>query len=208
MSSLVLYIPKWLDKSGVRERMAQEIEPPQQQIYDTENHQEQPFLLSKKKRRKPRIHIVATVAFAIVMLLVVFSVLYFMTVGLTPGGACCPPQGSFSKIEVIGSTSAIATFEKFENSDPRPAHLVVVLVKDDTSEGQYAFPNNRDGVTLNVEHGTNLGTITYLDFQDNEWVNKGDRLLLTDLDSGSDYTLRLYWAPTGDIMDEKDFDTF
>ncbi len=115
------------------------------------------------------------------------------------------PAGQFSIVHVTSNTSAEAVFAKL-TGDPPPTYLKIVL-EVGANSGIYSFPSDADGTIATLDSGTNLGTITYRDFIDNEKVNIGDKLMLTDLRKSSDYSIYLIWAPNGDLIDSEEFTT-
>lgn len=112
------------------------------------------------------------------------------------------PEGSIDA-KATGPTSATVYFCGF-SSEPSPMNLKIVLQKG-TSYGNYTFPSNESGAILVLEWGTDMGNITYLDLDNDEEVDLGDRLLVTGLVPDSIYTVDLIWAPSGDRLDSQMF---
>jgi len=148
--------------------------------------------------------VIATILM-VAITVVLAAVLYIMVIGLTPTTGTQTPQGQFSTIDVQSNTTAEAIFAKLTN-DPAVTKLKVVLEIGLTS-GTYSFGSAETGTIANLDDGSDLGTITYRDFVDNEKVNSGDKLLMSDLTTSSDYTIYLIWAPDGAIIDQAEFTT-
>lgn len=91
-------------------------------------------------------------------------------------------------------------------SDLKPTDLKVILELNDTQSGVYRFQSNDDDVLI-FESGTDVATIHYVDLADNQQVNTGDVLKITDLYPDSDYVLKLIWSPTNDVVDTWKFST-
>ncbi len=148
--------------------------------------------------------VIATILM-VAITVVLAAVLYIMVIGLTPGTSSQTPQGQFSSVNVETNTTAEAVFAKLTN-DPAITKLKVVL-EVGANSGTYSFPAATSGTVANFDAGTDLGNIEYRDAIDNEKVNIGDKLYLTDLSTGSEYTIYMIWAATGDEIDHEDFTT-
>lgn len=120
-------------------------------------------------------------------------------------GAAISVTGLFGQVQATSPTTATAKFSKI-TCDPSPTKIVIVL-EIGGSRSFYEFPNSTSGVTLNLESGDNVGTITYIDHQDNKRINIGDELSITDMAPGTTYTIIMYWEPNGDQIDTEDFET-
>jgi hypothetical protein len=92
------------------------------------------------------------------------------------------------------------------SSQQKPTDLNLVLIMNDTTAGRYAFTSNNDGELI-FFNGEEVGTLTYSDLADNERIDAGDEIALTDLAPGSDFELLMIWAPTGDRMASTTFTT-
>ncbi len=158
------------------------------------------FIRKDEEGVSPVIATILMVAITVVLA----AVLYIMVIGLTPGTSSQTPTGQFS-VETTSNTTAEITFAKLTN-DPAVTKLKVVL-EIGTNSGTYSFGTASTGTVAQLDSGSNLGTITYQDFVDNEKVNSGDKLLLTLLTKNSDYIVRLIWAPNGDTIDTDSFST-
>lgn len=159
---------------------------------------------AKKKNKMTAIRAVATVS-AFLAPMVLAAVMFMLAIGITPGGCgCTVPTGDFGDVEVLGPTSVNIDFGRI-TGEPRPMDLKIELEADYSLKSVYTFSNNGDGEL--VPEGASIGTITYSDIADNWKVNIGDKLKITDLESDSDYIIRLYWEPTGDLITETSFST-
>jgi hypothetical protein len=117
----------------------------------------------------------------------------------------CESRGGIFSPRVLGPTSVEICFGRL-NPEPKPTDLGIVLVRNGTDEGWYRFQGDDDG-PLVLAGGVTVGTIVYADSEDNERVNRGDKLDITDLYPESDYKAILVWAPTGDVITRKTFST-
>lgn len=106
--------------------------------------------------------------------------------------------------KATGPTSATVYFCRF-SGEPSPMNLKIVL-QTETSSGNYIFPSNETGTNLVLEFGHDLGTIEYVDLDNDEKVDLGDRLLVTNLVPGSDYSIKLLWKD-GSVLDSRSFST-
>ena len=116
-----------------------------------------------------------------------------------------PPPGSPWPPNIIGPTAANVNLGRYV-SDPNPTDLKVILELNGTHSGVYRFQSNDDDVLI-FESGTDVATIHYVDLADNQQVNTGDVLKITDLYPDSDYVLELIWNPTNDVIDTWKFST-
>ncbi|TET91707.1 MAG: hypothetical protein E3J35_01325 [Methanomassiliicoccales archaeon] len=115
-----------------------------------------------------------------------------------------PPAGQFIGVYDITDNSATVRFGQF-SYDPAPVWVKIVM-ETSTLSGSYNFPSNSDGVTL-THHGLDIGTIVYRDYADDQLISAGDELLLSGLSASSDYTVKLVWVATGDLIDSIGFST-
>ncbi len=117
-----------------------------------------------------------------------------------------PPQiGPWPPIVSVGPTAADVRLGHYE-PHPNPTDLKVILELNGTHSGVYRFQSNDDNVLI-FESGTDIATIHYVDLADNQKVNAGDKLKITDLYPNSDYVLKLIWSPTNDVVDTWKFST-
>ncbi len=116
----------------------------------------------------------------------------------------CLGHAGLIDAQATSPTSATVFFCTF-STEPRPVNLKIVL-QTETSSGNYIFPSNETGTNLVLESGHNLGTIEYVDLDNDEKVDFGDRLLVTNLVPGSNYTIKLLWMD-GSVLDSVPFFT-
>ncbi len=158
------------------------------------------FIRKDEEGVSPVIATILMVAITVVLA----AVLYIMVITMTGPGRV-PPTGTWGKTEVKSSTEATADFGVI-TPEQRPMDLKIVLIRNETAQGLYSFSNNDDG-TLILESGEDVGTLTYMDLMDNQRVNNGDKMRMTDLAPGSSYELIMAWVPTGDQIDSTTFTT-
>ncbi len=121
----------------------------------------------------------------------------------------CPRLGSrdvgttWGGTTIVNSTTVIQDFAMI-SSNPRPTLLLIKLMKDDEDIGTYAFQTDEDGPLILIA-GTDVGTLVYEDLANNQKVNVGDRIEMTNLSPGSEYVIALFWDPTDDCLTETDF---
>jgi hypothetical protein len=115
------------------------------------------------------------------------------------------PTGVWGPKTPISSTAYNIDFGKV-SGEPAPMNLEIILVRNLTDEGGYSFPSNDDGM-LTFVSGTDIVDIEYNDLANNQKVNTGDYLKLTNLAPQSDYIIKLMWAPTGDQITTGSFST-
>jgi hypothetical protein len=174
--------------------------------YDSKIYPPQPgdcFPPPERKKRSTAVRaIVATAVVVIPIALVAF--MYTMVIGTAPGCACIV-TGAFGEVEVLNSTSVIVEFDKVSH-DPPAMDLEISLMKDGVYEGWYSFRSHDEGALI-LRDGDNVGAIAYEDLADNRKVNRGDRLSITGLEPDAEYTIRLIWVPTGDLITTTNFAT-
>ncbi|MEE9115981.1 MAG: hypothetical protein V3U09_03700 [Thermoplasmata archaeon] len=105
----------------------------------------------------------------------------------------------------VGPTAANVDLGRYV-PDLKPTNLKVILELNGTQSGIYRFQSNDDDVLI-FESGTDIATIHYADLADNQHINLGDYLRITDLYPDSDYILKLIWSPTNDVIDTWKFST-
>ncbi|MCK5292277.1 MAG: hypothetical protein KAR39_09725 [Thermoplasmata archaeon] len=116
-----------------------------------------------------------------------------------------PPPGSPWPPNVVGPTATNVNLGRFV-SDLKPTDLKVFLERNETHYGVYRFQSNDDDVLI-FESGTDIAAIHYVDLADNQHINVGDQLKISNLYPDSDYVLKLIWSPTNDVVDTKKFST-
>lgn len=182
-------------------------QPPYPQQYPPQNYGPpyyQPYPPPKRDDKKIMIIILIVVIVVFVVPTVLAAVLYLMVIDLAPTDSVVP-TGVWGSKTLISSTSISVDFGKV-NPEPRPVYLSIILIRNGTEQGRYVFNSNSDGA-LSIISGVPVGTLTYRDLTDNERVNTGDSLLITDLQPNSDYSLKMIWAPTGDQITTTSFST-
>lgn len=116
-----------------------------------------------------------------------------------------PPPGIFPPPNIVEPTATTVDLGHYV-PDLNPTDLKVILELNGTQSGVYRFQSNDDDVLI-FESGTDIATIHYVDLADNQKVNAGDVLKITDLYPNSDYILKLIWSPTNDVVDTWKFST-
>jgi hypothetical protein len=157
---------------------------------------------AKEEKAKPSaLRVVGTLLLPVMLTIALFySVIMFMP---SPRDPCedyiaSSPTATFGQKVIINSTSATVDFGRVD-CDPSPVKLEIILVQNYRIEGRYVFQSNEDG-PLTLAGGEDVGTLTYEDQADNQRVNIGDRLVLTNLTPLSMYIMRMILADTGDQM--------
>ncbi|MCK4445071.1 MAG: hypothetical protein KAW09_11045, partial [Thermoplasmata archaeon] len=140
---------------------------------------------------------------SIVVVLIVIAVLTATVLVLMPEEEEeIPPTGN-GWLAILNSTAAKVDFRRIV-PPPRPTELRITLEMNETFTGSYRFQNDEDG-WLVFESGMDLATIYYSDLADNREVNMGDRLRLENLYPGSEYSMRILWAATNELIAEGKF---
>ncbi len=137
--------------------------------------------------------------------LVVLAVLVASFMMLTMEEEEPPTVDPWPPITSVGPTAANVRLGHYE-PHPNPTDLEVILELNGTQSGAYSFQSNDDDVLI-FESGTDIATIHYADLADNQHVNLGDVLKITNLYPDSDYVLKLIWSPTNDVVDTWKFST-
>lgn len=191
--------------------MEEEIDPMQQQPYPQQPYPQQQYPgyyyqqpPQKKDDKTILIVVVVVVIIAIVAPIIMAAILYSTVIGLEPSSSVVP-TGTWGAKTVMSNTEVRIDFGKV-SPEPTPMDLAIILVRNGTVEGVYSFTSNHDG-PLALRSGINVATLTYADLADNGRVNIGDQLRMTNLGPGSDYTLRMIWEPTGDMITSTTFST-
>ncbi len=159
------------------------------------------FIRKDEEGVSPVIATILMVAITVVLA----AVLYIMVIGLAPSGSVIP-TGTWGKKTPVSNTAYDVDFGRV-NPDPKPVDLEIILLRNGTFEGKYSFSNNDDGVLTLAPGSTDVGTITYVDLADNQKVNIGDKLKMTNLYPDSSYDLVMIWSATGDQITSTSFDT-
>jgi hypothetical protein len=157
-----------------------------------------------KKNKFTAVRATVTV-FAFLAPVALAVVLFMMMIGLAPGGCGCVVVGKFGEVELSDPTSVNVDFVLM-NYKPKPMEFQVWIAMDGSADSLYSFGDN-DGGELILSSGANVGTLTYVDTNNNRRVDKGDQLSITNLEPDSDYTIRLIWLPTGDLVTSTSFST-
>lgn len=164
----------------------------------------------ERDKTKPSVlHIVGTLLLPIILTLALFySIMAFIPGPKDPceGYIASSPTATFGHKEVINLTSATVDFGKV-SCDPSPVKIEIILVLYYGKQGLYVFQSNDDG-QLMLKNGQSIGTVTYEDQADNQRVNPGDRLILTNLTPHSRYEMKMILADTGDQMTSTTFWTY
>jgi len=146
--------------------------------------------------------VIATILM-IAITVVLAAVLYLMN-------SCTPyipqtPTGDWGDKTVVGSTEVVVEYGPM-NLRVMPMNLELILVMNDDTEGKYRYSSNDDG-ELTQAGGAYIGTLTYEDLADNQQIDIGDEIILSDLAPNSNYELIMAWAPTGDQIATTTFST-
>ncbi|MCK4444667.1 MAG: type IV pilin N-terminal domain-containing protein [Thermoplasmata archaeon] len=161
------------------------------------------FIRKDEEGVSPVIATILMVAITVVLA----AVLYIMVIGLAPTGTSVP-TGVWGTKTVMSSGAVNVEFGKV-SGDPKPMDIEIILVRNITTEGvegEYSFASNLDG-NLNFAGGIDIADIEYADLANNQKVNTGDVLKLTNLMTGSDYIIRMIWGPSGDQITSTTFST-
>lgn len=144
------------------------------------------------------------VIIAIVVLLASFSIVVYIALNTTVNGDHFHPTGVWGP-KTIGPEEVTVDFGRV-TPRPEPVDMSLVLVRNGTTAGRYAFASNNDG-ELAFFNGEEVGTLTYADLADNERIDTGDKIVLTNLAPDSNYELIMIWVPTGDRITSTTFAT-
>ncbi|MFQ5884768.1 MAG: hypothetical protein ACE5IO_06680 [Thermoplasmata archaeon] len=165
-----------------------------------QHQQEQPYPPSPSGGKKEGMIALAVV----IVILVVLVLLMLLLQQPGPGpGTTQAPDLTISNAEATSPTTANVTFGH-TTTTPHPVKLKGVL-STSTQSGTYTFPSNLDGVTLFRTSGDDMGTIVYRDFENNEKIDPGDMLLLSDLQDGALHNLTIRWEPNDSLMAFSEF---
>jgi flagellin-like protein len=158
------------------------------------------FIREDEEGVSPVIATILMVAITVVLA----AVLYIMVIGLAPSGTSVP-TGVWGTKTPVSSSEYQISFGKV-SGDPKQMDIGIILIRNLTTEGKYAFVVNGDG-DLSFQTGTDIADINFNDLDNNPKVNTGDYLTLTNLLPGSDYEIKMMWSPTGDEITHTTFAT-
>lgn len=156
------------------------------------------------KSKIPLKYILIAALAAIIAVAITLWILSIMIIGHAPG-SCCLPVGSWMEPEIKSPTEVDVPFGHM-TPEPPLTDLMIILVMNDSHEGRYTFQSNYSQELIR-ESGDDVGVLYYSDLTDNEKVNIGDEIQMVDLLPDSEYTIKLYYAPTGDWMATENFRT-
>ncbi|UCD92121.1 MAG: hypothetical protein JSV43_07820 [Methanobacteriota archaeon] len=152
--------------------------------------------------------LIAAIVVIVVIAFVVPITLFLLLQPSEPTNGNGPPDevpiGQFTQVHSITDTTATVEFGTL-TPDTAPVWVKIVFSTDSLS-GSYNFPSNSDGTTL-THHGVDIGTMVYRDYADDQVISSGDELLLSELSPSTDYTVKLVWVATGDLIDSIVFST-
>lgn len=158
----------------------------------------------KKDDKKVLIIIIVVVIVVFVVPMIMAAIMYWTVIGWAPSGPVIP-TGTWGQKTILSPTSVAVDFGIIW-PESEPMDLSIILIRNGTEQGHYVFESNGDG-TLSIIGGVPVGTLTYRDQADNQMVDAGDSILITNLLPVSDYTLRMIWSPTGDMITSTTFHT-
>lgn len=107
--------------------------------------------------------------------------------------------------DVVSSTEVWLTF--VESGYAHSPTQFRILLRNSTHKGIYSFPSNSNNTLLTLESGDNMGTLMYIDFQDDGRINFFDKIRITGLGPGSDYFVGLTWGSSGYCLQYATFTT-
>jgi hypothetical protein len=191
-----------LDKDA--DQQPQQIYPHQYPPYAYPPPYDQLHPPPKKDDSKSLIIIVVIIVVVFVLPMVMAAVLYSIVIRPAPPMQRIP-TGVWGVKTIISPTAVDVDFG-IVYPEPAPMDLSIILIRNGTDQGHYVFDDNWDG-TLSIIGGVPVGTLTYRDVADNQRVDVGDSILLTNLLPNSDYSLKMIWAPTGDQITTTYFST-
>ena len=146
--------------------------------------------------------VIATILM-VAITVVLAAVLYAMV------GTCARlnpiPIGTWCDETMVSSTEATVEFGEMSRKI-RLTNLEFILIKNNTTEARYGFSSNYDE-HLVQKTGTDIGTLTFENLEDDICADTGDRMRLTTLAPNSEYVLKMIWAPSGDEMASITFST-
>jgi len=157
----------------------------------------------KPRKDNPLKYILIAGGAAAIGIAISIFILSTMYVGEPPG--CSIPTGSWCEPEIVGPTEVHVAFGDFTLLT-NPTDLEIVLVRDNDESGRYTFQSTQSDDLLLVS-GQNVGTLYYNDFANNDKINRGDEMQMTDLLPDSDYAIMMYWVVNGDLLAETSFST-
>ncbi|TET91708.1 MAG: hypothetical protein E3J35_01330 [Methanomassiliicoccales archaeon] len=176
----------------------------EQRIESPREHQESHEPAFHHADRPPKEGQLLAIVIILVVSITVFLVAVFILVTSPRPTINEPPTSCFCGVQTTRNTTANASFQVF-SWDSNPVDLKIILSSGSTS-GTCTFHSNTDWTILKLESGTDVGTITYRDFQDNGKANAGDMLIISDLSPSTYYTLKMLWRD-GSTLDTESFET-
>jgi hypothetical protein len=108
--------------------------------------------------------------------------------------------------EVISGNEVWLTFIITRDYSPSPTQFQILL-RNSTHKGVYSIPSSANNTLLTLESGDNMGTLMYIDFQDDGRINFFDKIRITGLGPGSDYFVGLTYALSGRCLQYVTFTT-
>jgi flagellin-like protein len=141
--------------------------------------------------------VIATILM-VAITVVLAAVLYVMVIGFGGGGSQAPP-GNFSPITVTSNTSATLTFGTF-NPVPKPMDIKVILTPSGGTPTELSFPSapSSSQTTLTSTPAGITATYTDMNYQGNS-VNSGDYISVSNLATGTTYTISVYHYPSDSL---------
>lgn len=152
------------------------------------------------ERRKDEKKLLPTILGVIIMLVLLIVILYAVVLPKEEGTI------DFSATIDVHATTDTTTSAEISIGHPTDPVNFMIMLQCDSASGVYVFPSNEDGVELTLDSGYDLGTIVYLDRADNGLVDSKDRVLVSDLNPGTEYRIRLLWKD-GYELDSDRFST-
>lgn len=190
-----------MNEGGINQKSAEDEAMNQQREYEPQSIERPP----RKRKLGHKINLIILLA-VITFCLAVFAFALYVAMTSGPNKPRPFPTGSFVSVQANNTTTALAVFGRISNN-PKPVDLMVQL-KTNTAIAEYSWNGNGDGEVLERNPtDADLGSITYYDLENNEEVNQGDYLHISGLTPDSDYTIRLIYSPTGDVIAWSSFST-
>jgi hypothetical protein len=150
--------------------------------------------------------VIVVIIVVVVGPMIMAAIMYSMVTGLESSQSEAP-TGVWGPPIPLSNTEFYVDFGRI-NPEPRPMDIEIILVRNGTVQGTYVFASNDDGaLSFLVGSGIDIADITYSDLADNQRVDIGDQLRLTQLSPNSDYRIMMIWYPTGDQISSTTFST-
>lgn len=177
------------------------------QLFSTSDNMNENIGLQPPKKGKRRTLVIGVVLAVVIVAAITTTILYIYILGLRPA-APCGPVGEWGKCIVHGPTNVTIEFGEVSigANGVTPMLLEILLERNGTTQNWYAFHDNSDGDLILIE-GYDGTVLTYEDQADNKRIDAGDEIHMKNLRPGSEYIIRMYWVPTGDLMASKSFST-